>query len=135
MATDICIYIYIYGFGFHRLSEGGCSDASINCTSRNRTPRSVTRGVSWTDTSMCSTAGTVENPTSHNKEQTQLRRRWEPKPKQFTSGTQQTIQLIMITPETKGMTLTGETVPICKKRKRYGTRKAKARFRASRVRA
>ncbi len=44
-------------------------------------------------------------------------------------------QLIMITPKTKGMTLTGETVPICKKRKRYGTRKAKARFRASRVRA
>ena len=77
------------GFGFHRLSEGGCSDASNNCTSRNRTPRSVTRGVSCTNTSVCSTAGTVENPTSHKQnEQTQERCRWEPKPKQY--GTQQT---------------------------------------------
>ena len=44
------------------------------------------------------------------------------------------LQLVMIAPETKGMTLTGESVHICKKRKRYWARKAKARFRASRVR-
>ncbi len=125
--------LYIYGFGFHRLSEGGCSDASNNCTHRSWTPRSVTRGVSRTNTSMCSTAGTVEIPTSHKNKvnKTQERCRWEQKPEQSTKGTHN--KLIMITTKTKWVTLTSKSVPICKKRKRYGARKAETRFRASRM--
>ncbi len=44
-----------------------------------------------------------------------------------------THKLIMITTKTKWMTLTSKSVPICKKRKRYGARKAETRFHTSRV--
>ncbi len=48
-----------------------------------------------------------------------------------TINKRNTHRLIMITTKTKWVTLTSKSVPICKKRKRYGARKAETRFRTS----